>query len=107
MTLLEKIKHLCVERRISLSRLEAECGVKRGNISRWDKHEPTLENIRKVAAYFGVSVDWLADETSDRYGVSDTDIKFALFGGGEITDEMYEEVKRFAQWVKAKNDRPL
>ncbi len=33
--------------------------------------------------------------------VSDDEVKFALFGGdGEITDAMYEEVKRFAAFVK-------
>ena len=33
--------------------------------------------------------------------VSDEEIKFALFGGdGEITDEMYAEVKHFAAFVK-------
>lgn len=33
--------------------------------------------------------------------VTDDDIKFALFGGaGEITDEMFGEVKRFARFLK-------
>jgi len=33
--------------------------------------------------------------------ITDEDIKFALFGGaGEITDEMFEEVKRFARYVQ-------
>lgn len=33
--------------------------------------------------------------------VTDEDIKFALFdGAGEITDEMFEEVKRFARFVQ-------
>lgn len=37
--------------------------------------------------------------------VSEADIKFALFGGsGEITDEMYEEVKKFARFVKQQHD---
>ena len=37
--------------------------------------------------------------------VSDNDIKFALFGGdGEITDAMYDEVKRFAQMVKLREE---
>lgn len=36
--------------------------------------------------------------------VTEEDIKFALFGGaGEITDEMYEEVKRFAKYVQQRN----
>ena len=35
--------------------------------------------------------------------VTDDDIKFALFGGEEeITDEMYDEVKNFAEYVKQK-----
>ena len=37
--------------------------------------------------------------------ISDADIKFALFGGnGEITDEMYDEVKRFAEMVKLREE---
>ena len=39
-------------------------------------------------------------------GVSEDDIKFALFGGDqEITDEMYEEVLQFAAFVKARNKK--
>ena len=36
--------------------------------------------------------------------VREADIKFALFGGdaSEITDEMYEDVKRYAQFIKEK-----
>lgn len=38
--------------------------------------------------------------------VSDDDIKFALFGGdGEITDEMYEEVKDFAEYIKKRGPK--
>ena len=37
--------------------------------------------------------------------ISDNDIKFALFGGdGEITDAMYDEVKRFTQMVKLREE---
>lgn len=36
--------------------------------------------------------------------VSEEDLKIALFGGeGEVTDDMWEEVKRFAEFVKQKN----
>ena len=38
---------------------------------------------------------------SGERSVGDDEIKFALFGGdGEITDAMYEEVRRFAAFVK-------
>ena len=37
--------------------------------------------------------------------VSDEEIKFALFGGdSDITDAMYDEVKRFAQMVKLREE---
>ena len=35
---------------------------------------------------------------------TDEDIKFALFDGSEgVTDEMYDEVKRFAKYIKEQN----
>ena len=65
------------------------------------------------ATHYGVSIDYLIGKTEDptpspakRRPVSDEDIKFALFGGdGEITDEMYEEVKRFANFIKHQKEK--
>ena len=69
------------------------------------------ETANKIAGYLGVSVGYLLGteqkentpilSKKDEREVSDDDIKFALFGGdGEITDEMYDEVKRFADYIK-------
>ena len=67
------------------------------------------ETAARLASYFGVTVDYLLGNTEQKENtpaeegerVKDDDIKFALFGGdGEITDEMYEEVKRFAKFVQ-------
>ena len=45
----------------------------------------------------------MCKDKNQRPSVTDDDIKFALFGGDqEITDEMYEEVKSFAAYVKQK-----
>ena len=66
-----------------------------------------------IAKYLNVSVDYLltgeekekAPTPEGERKVSDNDIKFALFGGdGEITDAMYDEVKRFAQMVKLREE---
>ncbi len=57
----------------------------------------------KIAGYFHVSVAYLLGESSDKqsHTASDDEIKFALFGESEnITDEMFEEVKAYAQFVK-------
>ena len=92
--------------------------------------ELSLANAQRIANYFQVSTDIFNEgvfeetlpnsadmellediqrkfvmkkETPEAHGsgVTDDDIKFALFGGdGEITDAMYDEVKRFAAFVK-------
>ena len=68
--------------------------------------EPDYNTLVKIAEYFNVSTDYLLgidDKPNDKS--IDDDIKFALFGSaGEITDEMYEEVKRFAEYVKKKKE---
>lgn len=57
--LLENIKHLCKKRGIPISGLERETGISNGTISRWGTSSPSVENARKVAEYFGTTVDQL------------------------------------------------
>lgn len=63
---------------------------------------------RARALMLAVDEDVLKEKKPTQEGehaVSDDDIKFALFGGdGEITDAMYDEVKRFAQMVKLREE---
>ena len=69
-----------------------------------DRRRPSFEMLEAIADYFNVSLDYLrCKDKSQRLPVPDADIKFALFGGEEeITDEMYDEVKNFAEYVKQK-----
>ena len=66
-------------------------------------------NAQKLSNALGVTLDTLyGNEKTDTAprAVSDEDIKFALFGGdGEITDAMYEEVRRFAAYVKQREQQ--
>lgn len=55
--LLENIRRLCSKKPISIAKLERETGISNGTISRWDASSPTIDNVRKVADFFGVSVD--------------------------------------------------
>lgn len=69
-------------------------------------------NAQKFADILGVTLDEVyGEETKNapipegERAISDDDIKFALFGGdGDITDAMYNEVKRFAQMVKLREE---
>ena len=57
--LLENIRRLCSRKPISIAKLERETGISNGTIGRWGITSPTVENVQKVAEYFGVTVDQL------------------------------------------------
>lgn len=109
--LYNRIENLCKEYNESITTMCKESGASRASLSDLKvgrKQSLSAETLSKIAAHFGVSVDYLlgkeskkAPTASGERSVSDDDIKFALFGGdGEITDAMYEEVRRFAAYVK-------
>lgn len=112
----ENIFALCNERGITPGALCGELGFRRSVLSdlkNGRKKSLDTTTLMKIAEYFNVSVDYLltgvetkkAPTLTDERQVSDEDIKFALFGGdGEITDAMYDEVKRFAKMVKLREE---
>ena len=67
---------------------------------------PRKKTLAILSAYFGVSVDYLLgneekEKPTAEKAVSD-DIKFALFGDTTVSDEDFEDVKRFAEFIKNK-----
>ena len=68
MTLRERVKILCKEQKTSLNALETECGFAKGYASKLDKSTPNAENLRKIANYFNVSVDYLMTGKEDLEG---------------------------------------
>ena len=44
-----------------------------------------------------------ADPAVKSREISDDDLKFALFGGGPVSDAQLEEVKRFARFIKERD----
>lgn len=100
------------EKGISGAKMCADLGMSRSFMTELRKgriKSVRLETAQKIADYLGIGVGCLLGDENDapsatgRKSVTDEDIKFALFGGdGEITDEMYEEVKRFAAYLKEK-----
>ena len=57
--LYENVVSLCKKEGISIARLEIETGIGNGTIGRWKKSSPNVENVKKVADFFGVTVDSL------------------------------------------------
>ena len=72
MTSVERVKTICKERKIPLSRLERECGFANGYISQLKKGTMPEDRLRKVADYLGVSAEFLATgEETERYYTDD------------------------------------
>lgn len=112
MSSVERVKSICKEKKIPISKLERDLGYSNGYIGQLRKGVFPTDRLVDIANYLNVSTDYLLTgeetkkvTTDGERTVSNDDIKFALFGGdGEITDEMFEEVKRFAQMVKLREE---
>ena len=60
-----KISNLCKDRNISVARLEKECGLGNATIRGWKTSNPNLNNLKKVADYFGVSIEYFLSEEKE------------------------------------------
>ena len=60
--MLKTIRRLCLEKGISISALENEVGIGHGLIGKWDEVRPRVDSLKKVADYFGCTVDELLRE---------------------------------------------
>lgn len=64
MGITEKVKELCLNRGISVSKLEEELEFGQNTIYQWKKRTPSVERVQKVADYFNVSIDFLLGRTN-------------------------------------------
>lgn len=90
-----------------MKELGSHIGVAESTVSLWEtgKREIDTEMLVKLATFFNVSTDELIGLEPKKGAVSDDELKFALFGGDkEITDAQFEEVKKFAQFLKERGE---
>ena len=79
-----RIKEICDERGMTISRLETELGFSKATIRKWNGASvPMIVKLVTVADYFNVSVDYLAGRTESREMVDDY-----------LADEEYREAHR-------------
>ena len=101
MGLTEKLDLLMKERNINKAELARESGVPYTTIDGFYKKgsdNAKLSTLKKICAYFGCSLDFLAD---DNVREEPTTIA-AHFDGSEFTEEELEEIKNFAEYVKSR-----
>lgn len=99
-----KLRLLRKEKGLTQKQLADKLGLAFSTISMYERgdREPDFEILESIADFFNVSMDYLHGKSSSNTTTND-DIKFALFNSKEgITDEMLDEVKEFAKFVKSK-----
>lgn len=58
----EKVTKLCQNKNISIAKLERECEMGNGTVRGWKTSSPSIENLKKVASYFGVGIEYFLKE---------------------------------------------
>ena len=108
MNFVDIIEELLKKNKIQKSKMLTDLELSINSFSNW-KNRGTTHNgdtLLKIADYFGVTVDYLLGKEDEKKPADEADlesVKVALFGGaGEVTPEMWEEVKQFARFVAQK-----
>ncbi len=100
----DRFTALCRQRGESPSRVAVNAGLSKSTVTKWKQDpaaRPTGAALAKLTAYFGIPTSQLLGEEPQSRAATQEELKFALFGGGgEITDEMFEEVRHFAAFVR-------
>ena len=69
MGLYERVKEIAAEKGYSINRLEKELGFPRSCIGKFNKHKPSMDKIKQISEFLGVSTDLIVgneeNETSN------------------------------------------
>lgn len=99
------IEELCYKKGINVTTLCRECAIPRSTLTDYKKGRVkslSLNTLTKIADYFEVELSYLCGAPTVK--VSDEVLKIALFGNDvTVTDEMWNEVKRYALYIKEKS----
>ena len=106
----DRFKLLCDQKGVSCNKAALEIGLSNATPTKWKKTNatPSGETLDKIAAYFGVSTDYLLGKENKKVptadgerSVSDDDIMFALWGDTDDVDkDDLDDVKRYAAFVR-------
>lgn len=107
MNSVEKVKEICRQRKIPLSKLERDLGFSNAYISQLKKGTFPADRLQKIAEYLNVSMpELLEDGAAETKQVTESDIKIALFGGNEeVTDEMWQEALFAVELIKQRHKK--
>lgn len=60
--MVEKIKALAKAKGFTIMQIEEQCGIGKKSIYSWDTNKPAVDKVKRVADFFGVTVDDLIED---------------------------------------------
>ena len=102
MSFAEKLHELRISRNISQKELADNLGVAQSSVNYWEKgqRDPSITMVKKIAGYFGISVDEMLEWKPDGTNQKSTTIA-AHFENEEFTAEEIKKIKEYAELLKA------
>lgn len=101
-----RIEALCKSRSMNITEMCKICSIPRASMTDFKMgRNKTLSaaTLKKIAEFFSCSVEYLL--TGEIPTPDEQSLKVALFGGAEdVTNEMWDEVKRYALYVKEREN---
>ena len=96
----ERLKQQRVKKALSQKELADRLNISQQTVAKWEKGStfPKPATLKKLTEILDVTSDYLLDIPKK---LTDAEIICALFGNdAKVTDEMYEDVKNFAAFLK-------
>lgn len=93
--LIENIRMLCKQRKVSISKLESDLFLSPGLISRWNKSIPALDKVMTIAEYFGVSIDDLVGRPESNLNHTNVECLLVLLYNRSMIAEIDWDILNF------------
>lgn len=99
----ERFTAACAAKNTSPSAVVKALGLSSGSPTAWKRGTaPSMVTIARIAQLLEYPMDWFyglpeQKEKAPTEGATDEEVKFALFGTTEVSDDLYERVKKMAR----------
>ncbi|HEW9889838.1 TPA: helix-turn-helix transcriptional regulator [Streptococcus pneumoniae] len=104
MTILDRIRSLANDRKVTLAELERNLNFSNGSLRKWETSTPSGDKIEKIADYFNVSTDYLLGRT-DNPTIANKKEQF-FFEGKEVdVEELASTAMRFNGKLLTEEDK--
>ncbi|WP_028124762.1 helix-turn-helix domain-containing protein [Eremococcus coleocola] len=106
MNIVEPIKELANENKITIAELERKLGFAASSIRKWNESIPSIEKVTMVANFFNVSLDYLIGNSplkSNRAGLSEKPLRVAGHIEPDVSDEEMKEIINYIEFLKSKH----